>query len=88
MKVKGWRYGIVKHITPNGEYHAVHEIHRDGDKISWTENPISIVTDEAREIHEEILMISRDISIHEIIVVDENNNLLPDHEVNSASKSL
>ena len=84
MKVKGWRYGIVKHITNQGEYYAVHEIHRDGDRISWTESPVRIVTEEAREVHDEIAMISRDISLHEIIVVDERGG----HDVNSASNSL
>lgn len=76
MKVKGWRYGIIKHIDPKGDYHAIHEIYRDGDKISWTEKPVTIIAEDALDIRSEIAMIARDIEIHEIIVVDENNNVV------------
>ena len=35
MNVKGRRYGIIKHINPNGNWHAIHEIHVDGEKMDW-----------------------------------------------------
>jgi len=76
MKVKGWRYGIIKHLNPGGDYFAIHEIYRDGDEISWSLNPITILAEDASEIHSEVAMISRDIVLHDIIVVDENNNLV------------
>ena len=74
MDIKGWRYGIIKHLCSKGDYYAIHEIHRDGDKLSWTEKPISIIAEDLKDIRSEIAIISRDIEIHEVIVVDENGN--------------
>ncbi len=76
MNVKGRRYGIIKHINPNGNWHAIHEIHVDGEKMDWNKEPIGVIFDDIADIHSEIAIIARDREIHEVIVVDENNNLI------------
>lgn len=74
MQINGWRYGIIQHLNPEGDYFAVHKIHRNGDNISWDKEPIKIIAQESCEIHSEISMIARDIQMHDIIVVDDVTN--------------
>ena len=44
--------------------------------MNWNKEPIGVIFDDIADIHSEIAIIARDIEIHEVIVVDENNNLI------------
>ena len=57
-----WNYRIIKHDTAESVYFAVHEVYYDkqGNITNWTQNPIDITGDSAKEIARTLQMILTD----------------------------
>lgn len=71
-----WNYGIVLHLHQAGNSYAVHSIYRDGDKISWSEDPTRIVVEDILDIDGELQLMLRDCTNKEVIVVNAQDEFV------------
>lgn len=72
---EGWRYGIVKTITENAAYYAIHEVFCKGDEdiknMGWSALPIDLVAGTKEELEMMLTLAATDISKYKVIVDNE-----------------
>lgn len=84
---EGWRYGIVKTITKDGTYYAIHEVFCKGDEdiknMGWSATPVHLVADTKEELQMMITLAAADVSKYKVIVDNEvtGEQKLEDQEV-------
>jgi hypothetical protein len=76
MGKSSWHFGIIKHLHPDGNWLSVHEIYINGEKKSWSKEPIQITVLEDESIENELKLIMESIKTHDILVVDQDNKLV------------
>lgn len=69
-----WNNRIMRHKHPNGDYYQIHEVYYDGDKKSWTVEPIVPFGETVDELIEHLEMMLRDAKKckEDILDYDEN----------------